>query len=154
MPAGSSAPPIVGLISLRRLCFHGLRLPCPPPQVVVVFLASFISGTLLNQIQQVVERPASLLTVLGAGAPQTASFFLLYAAFNALVVLPLRLLQPWGLLLYKASSGAGRSLARSLAVHIVQSGAGVQHYLDRQPACWQGPAAGCLRPGLLLVMHS
>jgi hypothetical protein len=65
-------------------------------QVVTVFLATFISGTLLNQLQRVLDHPASLLTVLGVGAPQTTSFFLLYLMFVALVVVPLRLLRPIG----------------------------------------------------------
>jgi hypothetical protein len=75
--------------------------------VVTVFLATFISGTLLNQLQQVLERPASLLAVLGVGAPQTASFFLLYVLFVALVAVPLRLLQPWGLAVYLVGGPGG-----------------------------------------------
>ncbi len=69
--------------------------------MVTVFLATFISGTLLNQLQRVLDHPASLLTVLGVGAPQTTSFFLLYLLFVALVVVPLRLLRPIGLAIYK-----------------------------------------------------
>jgi hypothetical protein len=86
---------------------------CARAQVVTVFLATFISGTLLNQLQQVLDRPASLLTVLGVSAPQTASFFFLYVLFVALVVVPLRLLQPVGLAVYKvrAHCGRGRGLA-------------------------------------------
>ncbi len=69
--------------------------------MATVFLATFISGTLLNQLQRALDRPASIIPLLGAAAPQTSSFFMLYVLFNALVVLPLRLLQPWGLLIYK-----------------------------------------------------
>ncbi|GFH11077.1 RSN1_7TM domain-containing protein, partial [Haematococcus lacustris] len=42
----------------------------------------------------------SVLTVLGTGAPQVASFFITYVIFNALVVKPIMLLRPWGLLIF------------------------------------------------------
>lgn len=47
------------------------------------------SGTLLNQIRQFVSEPASILRVLGTGAPQTASFFILYILVNALIAKPM-----------------------------------------------------------------
>jgi hypothetical protein len=51
-------------------------------QVVVMFLASFLAGSLANQLQAFIKDPASVLTVLGTGVPQTASFFLVYILFN------------------------------------------------------------------------
>ncbi|MEW5319517.1 MAG: hypothetical protein WDW38_010662 [Sanguina aurantia] len=71
-------------------------------QVVTIFLASFIAGTLLNQIVQIIDHPATLLTVLGSGAPQTATFFLLYILFNALVMQPVLLLRIPALLVFVA----------------------------------------------------
>ncbi|MEW5303944.1 MAG: hypothetical protein WDW36_006589 [Sanguina aurantia] len=71
-------------------------------QVVTIFLASFIAGTLLNQIVQIIDHPATLLLVLGTGAPQTATFFLLYILFNALVMQPVLLLRIPALLVFVA----------------------------------------------------
>eukprot|EP00198_Chlamydomonas_reinhardtii_P013816 XP_001703153.1 MaoC-like dehydratase [Chlamydomonas reinhardtii] len=51
-------------------------------QVVAVFVASFLAGALLNQIGRFVSEPGAVLTVLGTGAPQTASFFLTYILFT------------------------------------------------------------------------
>ncbi|GFH25380.1 MaoC-like dehydratase [Haematococcus lacustris] len=51
-------------------------------QVATVFLSSFVAGTLLNQIVQFTQNPTSVLTVLGTGAPQVASFFITYVIFN------------------------------------------------------------------------
>jgi len=48
-----------------------------PGQVLAVFGASFISGTLFSQIQQLLENPQQILVILGTGVPQTASFFIL-----------------------------------------------------------------------------
>ena len=41
-------------------------------QVLVSFFGSFIAGSLLNQIQQIVQNPSSIVQVLGNAAPQTA----------------------------------------------------------------------------------
>ncbi len=49
---------------------------------MAVFVASFVAGALLNQISQFVAEPGTVLTVLGTGAPQTASFFIAYILFN------------------------------------------------------------------------
>ncbi|KAG2431317.1 hypothetical protein HYH02_013447 [Chlamydomonas schloesseri] len=87
-------------------------------QVVAVFLASFVAGTLLNQIGRFVAAPGAVLTVLGIGAPQTASFFLSYILFTGLVVGPLGALRLWGLLLFSARYGLAstrRARARLLA---------------------------------------
>lgn len=47
-----------------------------------MFLSSFIAGSLFNQLPEFIERPAGALRILGSGAPQTASFFMLYNLFN------------------------------------------------------------------------
>ncbi|KAG2430435.1 hypothetical protein HXX76_009959 [Chlamydomonas incerta] len=78
-------------------------------QVVAVFLASFVAGALLNQIGRFVAAPGAVLTVLGTGAPQTASFFLSYILFTGLVVGPLAALRLWGLLLFAARYGLART---------------------------------------------
>lgn len=46
--------------------------------------------------------------MLGTGVPQTASFFLLYVVFNALVVKPLALLRLLGLVIYLLRCGAAK----------------------------------------------
>ncbi len=47
-----------------------------------MFAASFVAGALLNQVSQFVREPGTVLTVLGTGAPQTASFFITYILLN------------------------------------------------------------------------
>ena len=41
-------------------------------QVLVSFFGSFIAGSLLNQVQQIIQDPGSIVQVLGNAAPQTA----------------------------------------------------------------------------------
>ena len=41
-------------------------------QVLVSFFGSFIAGSLLNQVQQIIQDPSSIVQVLGNAAPQTA----------------------------------------------------------------------------------
>jgi hypothetical protein len=89
-------------------------------QVIVVFLASFITGSLLNQLQLFVTSGlAPILDRLGAGVPQTASFFILYIIFTAFIGRSWGLLRPWGLLMTGIRSLSARkngSNARRRAV--------------------------------------
>lgn len=62
-------------------------------QVVTVFFGSFIAGTFANQIEQLVDDPASIVDVLGTAAPQTAIFFLTYLLLEGLLVTPLAILR-------------------------------------------------------------
>lgn len=39
-------------------------------QLFTVFVSSFISGSLLNQIQGIINNPSSILQILGTGVPQ------------------------------------------------------------------------------------
>ena len=41
-------------------------------QVLVCFFGNFIAGSLLNQVQQIIQDPSSIVQVLGNAAPQTA----------------------------------------------------------------------------------
>ena len=65
----------------------------PGLQVLTVFLTSLIAGTILSQIMQFVENPSTIVKSLGAAAPQTATFFMLYLLFTALVAKPLQFLR-------------------------------------------------------------
>lgn len=47
-------------------------------QVITVFLGSFIAGTFANQLDQFIDDPGSIVTIIGTSAPQTAFFFLTY----------------------------------------------------------------------------
>lgn len=58
-----------------------------------------------RQVTELIEKPGNLLQLLGASAPQTASFFLLYILFNGLVRKPLGLVRPWALALHAARWG-------------------------------------------------
>lgn len=69
-------------------------------QVVTVFFGSFIIGSFANQIKQFIEDPASIVTVLGTAAPQTAIFFMSFVQLQALVVQPIGLLRIVPLLLF------------------------------------------------------
>eukprot|EP00884_Botryococcus_braunii_P010053 jgi/Botrbrau1/19049/Bobra.0100s0073.2 len=62
-------------------------------QVLIVFFGNFIAGTLLNQIQQFIADPASIISVLGTAAPLTSIFFLNYIELQALSVGPIGLLR-------------------------------------------------------------
>ncbi|PNH12876.1 Mitochondrial import receptor subunit TOM22 2 [Tetrabaena socialis] len=96
-------------------------------QVVSVFVASFVAGALLNQISQLVDSPGGVLSVLGTGAPQTASFFISYILINCLVIAPLGALNPVGLIIYAVRRGlaatdrARRRLWESQAVDFASS---------------------------------
>ena len=48
------------------------------PQIITVFLGSFIGGALFNQFNQWINDPASAITILGTAAPLTSIFFLTY----------------------------------------------------------------------------
>lgn len=62
-------------------------------QVITVFLGSFIAGTFANQLQQFINNPASIVTIFGTSAPQTAIFFMTYIAIGALLQQPLGLVR-------------------------------------------------------------
>ncbi|GBF92769.1 hypothetical protein Rsub_05388 [Raphidocelis subcapitata] len=78
-------------------------------QVLATFGASFISGTLFSQIQQLVENPQQVLVILGTGVPQTAAFFILYILFVGLIGRSLGLLRIWGLLVFAVRSAFART---------------------------------------------
>ena len=47
-----------------------------------MFFGSFIVGTVINQLQQLIKDPTSILTIMGTAAPQTANFFMSYIALQ------------------------------------------------------------------------
>ena len=61
------------------------------PQVLTVFFASFIAGSLLNQIETIIHNPTSIVKILGDAAPQVAVFFMTYLLL--MVSRPLLMLQ-------------------------------------------------------------
>lgn len=78
---------------------------CDAMQVLTVFFASFIAGSFLNQIQQFASAPATILSVLGTAAPQTATFFMSYLLLLGFTTKPLLFLRLTGAL--PACRGAG-----------------------------------------------
>uniref|UniRef100_A0AAD5H1R9 ERD4-related membrane protein n=1 Tax=Chlorella ohadii TaxID=2649997 RepID=A0AAD5H1R9_9CHLO len=52
-------------------------------QVITVFLGSFIAGTFANQLDQFINNPSSIVTIIGTSAPQTAFFFMTYLLIGA-----------------------------------------------------------------------
>ena len=61
-------------------------------QFFAVFVFSFISGTAFSQLQQLIDNPKAIVSLLGIAAPQQATFFMTYLLLQALVQSPLRLL--------------------------------------------------------------
>ena len=55
----------------------------------------------MSQLQQVAQNPSSLVTSLGAAAPQAATFFMLYIMLTALVAKPFQFLRLPGTPLHK-----------------------------------------------------
>lgn len=53
-----------------------------------MFASSFIAGALLNQLTQLLNDPSTVLAVIGAGAPQTATFFINYILTNVIKSAP------------------------------------------------------------------
>ncbi len=61
--------------------------------MVTVFFATFIAGSFLNQINQFINAPASVVRILGAAAPQTAAFFINYLLLLGLTSKPILFLR-------------------------------------------------------------
>jgi hypothetical protein len=61
--------------------------------VVTIFLATFVAGSFLNQVQLFISAPKSILRILGAAAPQTASFFMSYLLLLGLTTKPILFLR-------------------------------------------------------------
>ena len=62
-------------------------------QVFIVFLAVLFAGSVLNQVQQVVSDPTSLVRVVGTSAPETAIFFCSYILLQATITKPISFLR-------------------------------------------------------------
>ncbi|KAK9919147.1 hypothetical protein WJX75_009706 [Coccomyxa subellipsoidea] len=69
-------------------------------QVVTIFLATFVAGSFLNQVQLFISAPKSILRILGAAAPQTASFFMSYLLLLGLTTKPILFLRIPQLLMF------------------------------------------------------
>ncbi len=67
--------------------------PTPTRQVIVVYLGTFIAGTFANQIEQLIDDPSSIVTVLGTSAPQVSIFFLAYITLRGVLLVPLSILR-------------------------------------------------------------
>ena len=62
-------------------------------QVLTIFFATFLAGSFFNQVQLVVNDPTSIVRILGAAAPQTASFFMSYLLLLGLTTKPVLFLR-------------------------------------------------------------
>ena len=62
------------------------------PQVLTVFLGSFIAGSLFTQFQEWTKNPASAVTIIGTSAPLTSIFFLNYIELGVRAFSPPHLL--------------------------------------------------------------
>ncbi|KAK9859822.1 hypothetical protein WJX84_005942 [Apatococcus fuscideae] len=70
-------------------------------QVIVVFIATVISGSLANEIEELIHDPSQIITVLANGAPSQAVFFMSYLLLLALTVKPISLLRLPALVVFK-----------------------------------------------------
>jgi hypothetical protein len=43
-----------------------------------VFIFSFVAGSALSQVQAIIDRPSTLITLLGISAAQQANFFITF----------------------------------------------------------------------------
>eukprot|EP00891_Asterochloris_glomerata_P001750 jgi/Astpho2/1750/Aster-04171 len=87
-------------LGLGRFCFGKLVRKFFIFQVLVCFFGNFIAGSLLNQVQQIIQDPSSIVQVLGNAAPQTAVFFMTYVLLLALSTKPWAFLRLVGLAIY------------------------------------------------------
>lgn len=62
-------------------------------QAVTVFIATVISGSLADEIEELIHSPSQIITVLANGAPSQAVFFMSYLLLLALTVKPVSLLR-------------------------------------------------------------
>lgn len=62
-------------------------------QVLTIFFATFLAGSFFNQVQLFVNDPTSVVRILGAAAPQTASFFMSYLLLLGLTTKPVLFLR-------------------------------------------------------------
>ena len=100
-------------------------------QVITIFFFSFIAGTAFNQLDQFRKKPTALFNLLGAAAPQTATFFILYISFNAFVAGPLTFLRVPNLLVFWTFSkipGNIRAKERLWQEQSIQYGAEVPNH--------------------------
>ena len=58
-----------------------------------MFIATVISGSLANEIEELIHDPSQIITVLANGAPSQAVFFMSYLLLLALTVKPISLLR-------------------------------------------------------------
>ena len=66
-------------------------------QVLTVFFASFVAGSLWSQVRQLLGAPRTVLVWLGSAAPQTSTFFMSYLLFLGLTTRPIRFLRITGM---------------------------------------------------------
>ncbi|KIZ05265.1 Uncharacterized protein RSN1 [Monoraphidium neglectum] len=121
-------------------------------QVLAVFGASFISGTLFNQVQTWLKDPSQVLTLLGTGVPQTASFFIIYTLFVGLIGRSLGLLRLFGLLIYairSAFAGTPRARARAWQLQTCAFGGRIP---DQTIIMLLGIVFSCIQPLILVSM--
>ncbi len=68
-------------------------------QLMNVFVATILAGTIFDTLNAIVHNPASLLDLLGQSVPRVSSFFINYVMLKALSQLAWELLRP-GAFLY------------------------------------------------------
>lgn len=100
------------MVHAREICGRIESEVCSV-QFLTVFLTSLIAGTVVSQLQQVINDPRSIVTSLGAAAPQTATFFMLYLLLTGLIAKPFQFLRIPGRILHRTSL-ARMDLSQSL----------------------------------------
>ena len=105
-----------------------LRPPHPTPahrQAIVVYLGTFIAGTFANQIEQLIDDPSSIVTVLATSAPQVSIFFLAYITLRGVLLVPLSILRYMPYAIYAAKmklAATERARARASAGFFAEYG--------------------------------
>lgn len=84
-------------------------------QYVVLFLTPLLGGALVNQLQDFIDDPSKIVSILGTSVPGQALFFTNYVMLETLVITPFRLSNIVGVILYKIKTklaGSERAKAR------------------------------------------
>lgn len=83
-------------------------------QVIVVFIYKFISGMLLNSLEDIIDEPSNTIDLLANSAPQNATFFLYYILLQGFFSGPITFLKlPKLVILWLLTKLAGTERAKN-----------------------------------------